>query len=69
MRYDLNTHHYPVIYVLHGYGGDETSLVGTVQSSLNSLIRQRKIGEMIAVFVNGRDIFLHCLFQNRGSFV
>lgn len=53
--YDLSTNRYPVIYVLHGYGGNETTLVSAMQSSLNSLIRQRKIGQMIAVFVNGAN--------------
>lgn len=53
--YDLSTNRYPAIYVLHGYGGDETGLVSILQSSLNSLIRQRQIGEMMAVFVNGAN--------------
>lgn len=53
--YDLTKKHYPVIYVLHGYFGNETEQVNTVRSSLNTLIRQRRIGEMIAVFVNGAN--------------
>lgn len=53
--YDLGTNRYPVIYVLHGYNGSETTLVSAVQGSLNSQIRHRRIGEMIAVFVNGAN--------------
>lgn len=53
--YDLSTNRYPVIYVLHGYYADETEQVSTLKDSLDSLIRQRRIGEMIAVFVNGEN--------------
>ncbi len=53
--YDTSTNRYPVVYVLHGYTQDENALVGTLQSSLDSMIRQRAIGEFIAVFVNGAN--------------
>jgi hypothetical protein len=53
--YDATTLRYPVIYVLHGYTDNENGLISTVQSTLDSQIAQRKIGELIAVFVNGSN--------------
>ncbi|MFO1500297.1 MAG: alpha/beta hydrolase-fold protein [Verrucomicrobiota bacterium] len=53
--YDVTTNHLPVIYVLHGYTQDENALVGAVQSSLDSLIRQGTVSAMLAVFVNGAN--------------
>ncbi len=54
--YDLSAaRRFPVIYILHGYTQNESALVAGVQGSLDSLIRQRRIGEMIAVFVNGAN--------------
>ena len=59
--YDSTTNRYPAVYVLHGYTQDETALVGSMRGSLDSWIPQRRIGEMIAVFVNGAN-------RLRGSF-
>jgi len=53
--YDSTQKPYPVIYVLHGYLQDENAMVAVVQPALDSMIRQRSIGEMIAVFVNGQN--------------
>ena len=53
--YDTTQKRYPVIFVLHGFPGDENSLLVDSQVALNSMIRQRTIGEMIAVFVNGNN--------------
>ena len=50
--YDTTQKRYPVIFVLHGFPGDENSLL--VDSGV-AMIRQRTIGEMIAVFVNGNN--------------
>src|SRR5258708_961856 len=51
--YDTTQKRYPVIFVLHGFPGDQNSLLSNLQPALDSMIRQRTSGEMIAVFVNG----------------
>jgi S-formylglutathione hydrolase FrmB len=60
--YDTTSNRYPVIYVLHGYGDNEGTLVtpgpgvtAAMQPTLDLMIRQRNIGEVIAVFVNGSN--------------
>lgn len=55
--YDSSMRRYPSIYVLHGYTGNEREQVASMRTSLNLLINQRQIGEMIAVFVNGSNRF------------
>ncbi len=53
--YGRGTNRYPVIYVLHGYYGDEAELLDLVRASLDALIAQRQIGELIAVFPNAAN--------------
>jgi hypothetical protein len=48
--------------MLHGWTGNLDTHLGEVQSALDSMIRTRQIGEMIAVFVNGQNALL-------GSFI
>lgn len=47
---------YPVLYLLHGIGGDENEWVsnGSPQAVLDNLLADRKIVPMIVVFPNGR---------------
>ena len=53
--YDTTTLRYPIIFVLHGYTDNENGLISTMQTTLDTQIAQRKIGELIAVFVNGSN--------------
>ena len=55
LSYDTTQQRYPVIYVLHGFPDDETALLSPLKSALDSMIRQRKVVEMIAVFANGSN--------------
>lgn len=49
--------HYPCIYVLHGFAGNEESLLVQVSDSMNIMIKSRRIEEMIAIFVDGGNKF------------
>ncbi|NEU08465.1 esterase [Flavihumibacter sp. R14] len=53
--YDKSKNKYPVLYLLHGSGGDEEAWVtlGRVPSILDNLIAQGKIEPMIVVMPNG----------------
>lgn len=60
--YNTTSNRYPVIYVLHGYTGNESDLIATspavpsaIQPALDAMIAKRTSGEMIAVFVNGAN--------------
>ena len=46
---------YPSFYVLHGKYQDATSRIG-IRSTLNRMIQDGEIGEMIAVLVNGDEL-------------
>ena len=56
-NYETNKRRYPVIYVLHGFGGDAKSLTGKVRSAMDRMIRNGDIEEMIAIFVDGSNKF------------
>lgn len=51
-------HKYPVLYLLHGIGGNEFEWLGYVKAAviLDNLIADRKIGPMIVVMPNGRAL-------------
>jgi pimeloyl-ACP methyl ester carboxylesterase len=56
--YDRTTKRYPVIYALHGYGDDETTLTtvrpgvpSAIPPVLDSMIAGRQLGEVMVVFV------------------
>lgn len=53
--YDNNKNKYPVLYLLHGSGGDEEAWVtlGRVPQIMDNLIAERKIKPMIVVMPNG----------------
>lgn len=53
--YDSSLKRYPVVYVLHGGFNDETQMIPWLRPTLDLMIRQRAIGEMLAVFVNATN--------------
>src|SRR4051794_20252933 len=53
--YDTSEKRYPVVYALHGWPGNEDSLLADIESYLDANIRQRKIGEVMVVFVNATN--------------
>ncbi len=62
---------YPTLYLLHGFGGDNyTTWIGgklqnlNVRVSLDSLVRARKVGEMIVVMPNARNRFDGSFYAN-----
>lgn len=55
---------YPVFYMLHGRTGNIDSHLGEVQSALDSMIRTRQIGEMMAVFVDGQNALLGSFYRS-----
>ena len=54
-NYDKTAHTYPVLYLLHGSGGDELAWIelGRAVQILDNLIAQHKAQPMIVVFPNG----------------
>ena len=55
--YDFTEKRYPVIYVLHGFGGDSNSLTRKMKSAMDRMIQREQIQEAIAVFVDGSNRF------------
>ena len=55
--YDFTEKRYPVIYVLHGFGGSSNSLTRKMKSALDRMILSEEIQEAIAVFVDGSNRF------------
>jgi enterochelin esterase family protein len=53
--YRNGTEHYPVLYLLHGWGGDESEWLelGRAAQILDNLLAERKIVPMIVVMPNG----------------
>lgn len=53
--YEKSTADYPVLYLLHGVGGDEEAWLGSGRESqiMDNLIAQGKAGPMIVVMTNG----------------
>ncbi|MBC8234573.1 prolyl oligopeptidase family serine peptidase [bacterium] len=54
--YKTSEERYPVFYVLHGYMGNIGSMT-PIKPTIDFMIRNRNIGEMIAVFVDGSNKF------------
>ena len=54
--YEASQKRYPAFYALHGGGGSAGSMTG-MRSTLDRMIGNGEIGEMIAVFVDGRTRF------------
>ncbi len=52
--YTSGDRRYPVIYVLHGYTGNATSLTSVI-APYEAMLRAEKVGEMILVFVDGSN--------------
>ncbi len=50
---DGSERRYPVVYVLHGYGGSPADMVSVIRPTLESMTRARVVSEMIMVFVDG----------------
>ena len=55
--YDFTEKRYPVIYVLHGFGGSSNSLTQKMKSAMDRMILSEEIQEAIAVFVDGSNRF------------
>ena len=55
--YDFTEKRYPVIYVLHGFRGDSSSLTRKMRSAMDRMILGEEIQEAIAVFVDGSNRF------------
>ena len=55
--YEFTEKRYPVIYVLHGFGGDSNSLTRKMKSAMDRMILSEEIQEVIAVFVDGSNRF------------
>jgi S-formylglutathione hydrolase FrmB len=53
--YDSADRRYPVIYWLHGVGGDENAAVSAVAPPLVAAMNDRALPPFIVVFVNGAD--------------
>jgi enterochelin esterase-like enzyme len=53
--YDNTAKRYPVVYVLHGGFNDENQMIPWLRPTLDSMIQERSIGEMMAVFVNATN--------------
>ncbi len=51
--YQENTARYPVIYFLHGAGGDENSDAGGFSELVRKMVEEKKIPPSICVFPNG----------------
>ncbi|MCB0195208.1 MAG: hypothetical protein KDJ65_24885 [Anaerolineae bacterium] len=54
--YDTRDKHYPVIYVLHGFWGNESDYIG-MGPELDKLTAGGEVGEMILVFLNADNKF------------
>ena len=55
--YDFTEKRYPVIYVLHGFGGNSNSLTRKMRSAMDRMILREEIQEAIVVFVDGSNRF------------
>ncbi|MCZ6679722.1 MAG: alpha/beta hydrolase-fold protein [Candidatus Poribacteria bacterium] len=55
--YGTSEKHYPVIYVLHGFGGNAKEQADKVTSAMDRMLQNGEIGEMIVVFVDGSNRF------------
>lgn len=67
--YDISNKNYPVLYLLHGFGGSERSYVDSVTEEfvvimLDFLIQSKKIKEMIIVMPDGSNKYGGSFFLN-----
>jgi S-formylglutathione hydrolase FrmB len=53
--YYTSAKRYPVVYFLHAWSYDESAMAGRVQPTLDSMIRQGLVGEMIVVCPNAQN--------------
>jgi enterochelin esterase-like enzyme len=53
-NYNNSTDRYPVVYSMHGLGGNETSNCGAYASVMQSGITNNEFSPVIVVFINGR---------------
>ena len=53
--YDTSTARYPVVYVLHWFTGDESTLVWKFKAAIDTLLRDGEVEEMILVFPNANN--------------
>ena len=62
------TKRYPVIYLLHGFGGTErTWLRFPVKPAMDTLVRNGTVREMIVVMPNGNNVFSGSFYTNSSS--
>jgi enterochelin esterase-like enzyme len=61
--YDEGQRRYPVFYMLHGWTENLDTHLAEVRSALDSMIRTRQIGEMVAVFVDGQNALLGSFYR------
>src|SRR4051812_4237475 len=63
------TKRYPVVYLLHGYGGTERTWVtlGPVKPAMDTLVRNGTVREMIVVMPSGRNAFDGSFYTNSAS--
>lgn len=53
--YDTSEAQYPVVYVLHWFTGDESTLVWKFKAAMDTLLRAGEVEEMILVFPNASN--------------
>ncbi|HEY9230076.1 MAG TPA: alpha/beta fold hydrolase [Gemmatimonadaceae bacterium] len=63
------TKRYPVVYLLHGYGGTEQTWVrlGPVKPAMDTLVAKGAVREMIVVMPNGRNALDGSFYTNSAS--
>ena len=61
--------HYPVVYLLHGFGGTERTwtTLGPIKPAMDTLVRNGTVREMIIVMPNGRNVFDGSFYTNSAS--
>ena len=65
-----NNGDYPILYLLHGYGGDENSWIkrAKINLILDSLIREAALPEVIVIFPNARNSYYINDYKNQYPF-
>lgn len=53
--YDASTERYPVVYVLHGWGGDEYDLFVPFRTTFDKARKAGEVWDMIFVFIDGSN--------------
>ena len=65
--YAQGSRRYPAFYMLHGFGENLDRHLSEVRVALDTLIRTRQIGEMMAVFVDGRNSLLGAFYRTSAA--